>query len=93
MPTIKKILPGLVLAMGVLLSGQVLADRTPTPEERSSIETVLRNEGFVRWGHIELDDEGDLWGVYDAFAPDGRKYALKLHPDTLAIIQSEPDDD
>jgi hypothetical protein len=32
-------------------------------------------------------------GVYDAFAPDGRKYALKLHPDTLAIIQSEPDDD
>ncbi len=93
MLTIKQSLLGLVLAAGTLLPGQVLADRAPTPEERSSIETVLRNEGFVRWGHIELDDEGDLWGVYDAFAPDGRKYALKLHPDTLAIIQSEPDDD
>jgi hypothetical protein len=34
---------------------------------------MLRNEGFTRWGHIELDDEGDLWVVYDAYASDGRK--------------------
>ena len=93
MPTINQILLGLVLAVGIVSPGQVFADRPPSPEERSRIETMLRNEGFVRWGHIELDDEGDLWGVYDAYVPDGRKYALKLHPDTLAIIQSEPDDD
>jgi len=54
---------------------------------------VLRDEGFTRWGKIELDDDDDVWEIDDAFASDGRKYALKLHPDTLAIIQSEPDDD
>ena len=86
MPTIKQILLGLVLAVGIVSPGQVFADRAPTSEERFRIETMLRNEGFTRWGHIELDDEGDLWGVYDAYAPDGRKYDLRLHPDTLAII-------
>ena len=91
MPTIKQILLGLVLAVGIVSPGQVFADRTPTPEERSRIETMLRNEGFTRWGHIELDDEDDLWGVYDAYAPDGRKYDLKLDPDTLAIIEPEAD--
>ena len=81
-----------------LSSGYVVA-RTgtrrpgPSPEERSRIETVLRDEGFTRWGKIELDDDDDVWEIDDAFASDGRKYALKLHPDTLAIIQSEPDDD
>ena len=94
MPTIKQSLLGLVLAAaGMLLPGQVLADRAPNPEERSSIETMLRNEGFTRWGKIELDDDDGVWEIGDAYASDGRKYALKLHPDTLAIIQSEPDDD
>jgi hypothetical protein len=46
MPTIKQILSGLVLAAGVLSFGQALADRPPSPEERSRIETMLRNEGF-----------------------------------------------
>jgi len=90
MPTIKKILPGLVLAMGVLLSGPVLAYRTPTPEERSRIETMLRNQGFTRWGKIELDDESDAWEIDDAHASDGHRYDLRLHPDTLAIITREP---
>jgi hypothetical protein len=31
--------------------------------------------------------------VDDAHASDGRRYDLKLHPDTLAIIGREPDDD
>jgi len=44
MPTIGQIALGLVLAAGVLLPGQVLADRGPSPEERSRIETMLRNE-------------------------------------------------
>ena len=92
MSTIKHILPGLVLAAGMLLPGNVLADRAPTPQERSRIETMLRNEGFTRWGKIELDDE-DVWEVDDAHASDGRTYDLKLHPDTLAIIGREPDDD
>jgi hypothetical protein len=93
MPSIKQILPGLFLAAGMLLPGHVLADRSPTPQERSRIETVLRNEGFTRWGRIELDDDDDLWEVDDARASDGRTYDLKLHPDTLAILGREPNDE
>ena len=93
MPTIRQIVLGLVLAAGVLAPGQVLADRAPTPQERSRIETMLRNEGFTRWGKIELDDEDDTWEIDDAHASDGHRYDLRLHPDTLAIIGREPDDD
>ena len=93
MPTIKRILAGLVLAVGMLLPGEVLADRGPSPEERSRIETLLRNEGFTRWGKIELDDEEDVWEIDDAHASDGHRYDLRLHPDTLAILTREPYDD
>jgi hypothetical protein len=93
MSTIKHILSGLVLAAGMLLPGHVLADRAPTRQERSRIETMLRDEGFTRWGRIELDDDDDLWEVDDAHASDGRTYDLKLHPDTLAIIGRERNDD
>jgi peptidase YpeB-like protein len=91
MPTIKKILLGLVLVAGILSPGQVFADRAPSPEERSRIETMLRNEGFTRWGKIELDDDDDVWEVDGAYASDGRRYDLKVHPDTLAIIEREAD--
>jgi hypothetical protein len=93
MPTIKQSLLGLVLAAGVLLPGQVLADRAPSPEERSRIETLLSNEGFTRWGKIELDDEDDVWEIDDAHASDGHRYDLRLHPDTLEIMTREPYDD
>ena len=84
------IIPSLVLAAaGMLAPGQVLADRPPSPEERSSIEAMLRNEGFSNWGRIELNEDDDVWEVDDAYASDGRKYDLKLDPDRLAII--EPD--
>ena len=92
MPPIKQIIASLVLvAAGMLPTGQVLAGRAPSPQERSRIETMLHNEGFTRWGRIELDDDDDLWEVDDAYASDGRRYDLKLHPDTLAIIRREPD--
>jgi hypothetical protein len=52
---------------------------------------MLRNEGFTQWGKIELDDDHNVWEVDDAYAPDGHKYDLKLHPDTFAIVQREPD--
>ena len=93
MLTIKRILLGLVVAAGTLSSGQALAERVPSPEERSRIETILRNEGFTRWGKIELDDEDDVWEIDDAHASDGHRYDLRLHPDTLAIITREPYDD
>jgi hypothetical protein len=90
MPTIRQVILGLVLAAGTLLPGQVLADRPPSPQERSRIETMLRNEGFIRWGKIEFDDEEDIWEVDNAHASDGHRYDLRLHPDTLEIITREP---
>jgi hypothetical protein len=93
MAIIKQILFGLVLAAGILFCRQALADRDPTPEERSQIETMLRNEGYTDWGTIALDDDDDIWEVDDAYASNGRKYALKLSPRTFSIILREPDDD
>jgi hypothetical protein len=93
MPTIRQVVLGLVLAAGVLLPGQAFADRPPSPEERSRIETMLRNEGFANWGKIELDDESGAWEIDDAHASDGHRYDLRLHPDTLEILTREPDDD
>jgi Peptidase propeptide and YPEB domain len=93
MSTIKQILLGLVVAAGMQSSAQALADRAPTPQERSRIEAILRNEGFTRWGKIELDDESEAWEIDDAHASDGHRYDLRLHPDTLAIITREPYDD
>ena len=89
MPTIRQIVLGLVVAAGMFSSGQALADRAPSPEERSRIKTMLRNAGFSNWGKIELNEDDDVWEVDDAYGSDGRKYDLKLDPDTLAII--EPD--
>ena len=92
MSSIKQIIHSLVLAAaGVLAPGQVLADRPPSPEERSSIETLLRDAGFTQWGKIELNDDDDFWDVEDAYASDGSKYDLKLNLETLTIIKGEAD--
>lgn len=89
MPPIKAVgLIGLFLA-AALWGTPGLADRAPNPEERARVEGALRNQGFTRWGEIELDD--GVWEVDDAYAPDGRKYDLKLNPETLAIIERDSD--
>jgi hypothetical protein len=88
MPAMKQMALGLAVAAGILAFGQAFADRAPNAEERSRIEAVLRNEGFARWGKI---DDG-LWEI-DAYAADGRKYELKLSPDTFAVIRRKPDSD
>jgi Peptidase propeptide and YPEB domain len=90
MPTIKQIVPRLVLAAaGMLAPGLVLADRLPSPEERSSIETLLRDAGFQQWGKIGLNEDDDFWDVENAYASDGSKYDLKLNLETLTIIKGE----
>jgi Peptidase propeptide and YPEB domain len=90
MPSIRQIVFGLVVAVGTLSPGQVLADRAPSPEERSRIETMLRNEGFTAWGTIALDDDDNIWEIDDAHDSAGNRYDLRLHPDTLEIITREP---
>jgi hypothetical protein len=93
MPTIRQIVLGLVLAAGMLPSGQALADRAPNLEERTRIESMLHHEGFTGWGRIELDDEDGVWQIEDAHASDGNRYDLRLQPDTLSILTREPYDD
>lgn len=81
----------LAMASALVLASAAgaVADRDPTPEERASIEEVLRAEGFTRWDDIEWDDDG-YWEVDDAVGADGREYYLKLDAN-LAIIEREAD--
>jgi hypothetical protein len=68
----------------------VLADRSPTPEERSCIEQQLRGLGFQSWKEIELDD--NQWEIDDARHADGKKYDLKLRFENLELIKQKEDD-
>ncbi len=82
-----------LLAGGSALSmsmGAAWADRPPSPQERRAIESVLREEGFIRWGQIELDD--GKWEVDDARTSDGAKYDLELDPKSFRIVKRERDD-
>jgi hypothetical protein len=71
------------------LAGPALADRAPTPEERTAIEAKLTALGFVAWDEIELDD--GTWEVDDARTADGQEYDLDLAPGTLEVIRQDPD--
>ncbi len=82
----------LTLAAAVaLLASPALADRAPTPEERTAIEAKLKAEGFTRWESIELEDDESVWEVDDAVAAGGREYDLDLKPGTLEILKRDPD--
>lgn len=68
------------IGVAVLLSFAVApaanADRWPTKAERSSIVSVLKANGYVRWSEIELDD--GRWEVDDAIHRNGKRYDLKI---------------
>src|SRR3546814_18113630 len=73
----------LVLSLSLFPLSAALADRAPTDEERSSIETALRAEGYTSWEEIEFDDDDDdaddrVWEVGEARGSDGVGYDLKL---------------
>lgn len=82
------------LALGaaamIAVAGPALADREPTPEERTQIEEHLRSLGFTSWEEIEWDDDG-YWEIDDAIHSDGREYELHLAPDTLEVVKQEAD--
>ncbi len=71
-------------------AGPVLADREPTAEERPRIESTLRQLGYQSWEEIEFDD--GRWEVDDARHADGKTYDLDLDPETLAVVDKDPDD-
>jgi hypothetical protein len=72
-----------------LSASPALADREPTPEERTRIEAALREQGFVEWEEIELDD--GMWEVDDARSAAGEEFDLKLDPTTLRIVARDRD--
>lgn len=87
-----KFLPIVPAALLAALATPALADRDPTPEERTKIEAALKAEGFTRWDDIELEEDGPaVWEVDDAVAADGKEYDLKLDASTLAIVERDPD--
>jgi hypothetical protein len=65
---------------------QVRQSDAPSPAERSRIEAVLRERGFVRWKEIEREDNGRSWEVDDAYTADGRRFDLRLSADDLREI-------
>ncbi len=80
----------MIAALGVFAGPALADDRPPTAEERQRIEAKLTDLGYTSWEEIEWDDDG-YWEVDDAIGPDG-KYELKLHLDTLEVIEQDRDD-
>ncbi|WP_374405603.1 PepSY domain-containing protein [Pelagerythrobacter sp.] len=84
-------IPGAALMLAV--AAPALAnDRPPTETERAALTEALKAAGFVSWEEIELDDDGPYWDVDDARTADGKRYDLKLAPETLKIISRELED-
>ena len=89
----KLIVPFAVAAATLGAATPALADRAPTAEERSAVERVLRDSGYASWEEIELDNDGPRWEVDDARAADGRRYDVKIDPQTLRIVRAQLDRD
>jgi len=73
------------LALGLAFTGSAFADRAPTPEEKTKIEAVLKQEGFTKWKKIEVED--DEIEVDDAIDANGKQFDLELDPKTFAIVK------
>ena len=83
------VLSAAAIACLLLSAPAAHAGRDPTPEERARVETVLWGMGFARWDDIELED--GVWEIDDARSVDGKKYELRLHPETSEVIEREED--
>jgi len=83
---------GLATALALIVIGlpAAWADRDPTPEERATIEKVLRAQGYQSWRDIKFDD--NAWDIDVARTADGQTYDLKLDPTNLTIIETEKAD-
>lgn len=79
--------PTLVLAAALSLGLVTLAqaDQKLPPDQQAKVEAMLRQEGFTKWDEIELDD--GMIEVDDAIDAAGKKFDLKLDPQSLAIVK------
>jgi len=90
----KALFSTLAIGSAALMAAPALADRPPTAQERASIETVLKANGFVSWEEIELDDDGPYWEIDDARTANKNegRFDLKIDPATMKIVKRERDD-
>jgi len=65
-------------------------ERPPSPQERTAIGLALREKGYVRWEGIRRDSQ--YWEVDSAWDRQGRRFELKVHEQTLRIIEKERED-
>jgi hypothetical protein len=74
------------------MAGPALAKdaRPPSEGQRVAIEQALREQGYVRWSGIRADDGG--WEVDSVWDAQGRRFEVKLHPQTLRVIRRERED-
>ena len=72
-------------------AGLAMADRAPTPEERTRIMQALKDLGFDSVGEIEI--EGSRVEVENALHRDGGRYELKLDARTLDLLSKEEEDE
>ncbi|MFC4167234.1 hypothetical protein [Teichococcus aestuarii] len=63
--------------------------RDPTGAERARLEAALRAEGYQDWGRVGLED--GVWTVEGAVAGDGTRRDLRLTPDALRSIATDPE--
>jgi hypothetical protein len=78
-------------AAALMIATPALADRDPTPDERTAIEAQLQSLGFTSWDDIEFDEDDNYWEVDDARGEDGVQYDLKLAPETFEVLEQRED--
>jgi hypothetical protein len=77
------------LGFFLALAPSAWADTPVSPEQKAKVEAMLRQEGFTKWSEIELDD--GMIEVDDAIDAAGKKFDLKLDPNSFAIVKRKAD--
>jgi len=81
--------PLAALTLALALAPAARADTPLPPEQKAKVEAMLRQEGFTKWSEIELDD--GMIEVDDAIDASGKKFDLKLDPNTYAVVKRKAD--
>lgn len=80
-----RITAALAILVSAAIATPALADRKPTADELTKIETALKKEGFTKWEEIEYEEDDREIEVDDAVDANGKVFDLELDPKTLAI--------
>lgn len=80
-----RITAALAILVSAAIATPAFADRKPTADELTKIETALKKEGFTKWEEIEYEEDDREIEVDDAVDANGKVFDLELDPKTLAI--------